>query len=259
MPELHACYFCGTPNDLSRVAVIPPRFDPDEDEQRTVNLCPTCREKLVNVVEPLATRLDAAREAAGAPPDDPDARARHLDDDAPSSPSEGAPSPPSDDPAPDSPADHGDGDGDDFGGFESAGGGITFPADDGDDAGGAAADSDPDDPLASGSPPSDDPSPDSPSTNEEASGFGSLGSDDAGDDAGNDSASSSRPSGGAPPDGFRRVMRLLENRDLPVSRAEMETIAANAYDIGPEKFDRIVETAAERGRLVDEDGQLRKP
>lgn len=60
MPELHACYFCGSPDELGSYQVVPPRLDPTDAEQRTVRLCPTCREKLMSVLQPLVDRTDAA-------------------------------------------------------------------------------------------------------------------------------------------------------------------------------------------------------
>lgn len=63
MPELQSCYFCGTPDDVQAYAVIPPRFAPDEADQREVVLCEQCKDKLLRIVEPLADRLDASLNA----------------------------------------------------------------------------------------------------------------------------------------------------------------------------------------------------
>jgi len=48
---------------------------------------------------------------------------------------------------------------------------------------------------------------------------------------------------------FRRVLRLLENRDLPVERREIETVASNAYDIPESTCAAILDAAAERGHV----------
>lgn len=58
MTELQACYFCGRPDEVTEYAVVPPRFVEDDADQRTAALCEQCKEKLLGVIEPLATRLD---------------------------------------------------------------------------------------------------------------------------------------------------------------------------------------------------------
>ena len=55
---------------------------------------------------------------------------------------------------------------------------------------------------------------------------------------------------------FRRVMRLLENRDLPVERTEIETVASNAYDISETTCAAILDAAAERGHIAIADGRI---
>ena len=60
MPELRSCYFCGTADEVTEYAVVPPRFADSETDQRSAVLCERCRDKLMRVVEPLAEKLDAA-------------------------------------------------------------------------------------------------------------------------------------------------------------------------------------------------------
>lgn len=60
MPELQSCYFCGTADEVTEYAVIPPRFADDEADQRSAVLCEQCKDKLMRVVEPLAEKLDAS-------------------------------------------------------------------------------------------------------------------------------------------------------------------------------------------------------
>lgn len=59
MPELQSCYFCGTADDVTEYAVVPPRFADSDADERTAVLCDQCKEKLMNVVQPLAEKLDA--------------------------------------------------------------------------------------------------------------------------------------------------------------------------------------------------------
>jgi predicted nucleic-acid-binding protein len=55
---------------------------------------------------------------------------------------------------------------------------------------------------------------------------------------------------------YTKVMRLLENRELPVDREEIRVVATNAYEIRPAEFDAVVDAAVERGMIVEEDGQF---
>ena len=56
---------------------------------------------------------------------------------------------------------------------------------------------------------------------------------------------------------YRQVMRFLGNRDLPIDRMEAESLASGAYDLDAGEAADIIDTAVERGLLVEEDGQLR--
>jgi hypothetical protein len=58
---------------------------------------------------------------------------------------------------------------------------------------------------------------------------------------------------------YNKVMRLLQNREFPVARGEIETVAANAYDLSPAECAEVIDLAVDRG-LIDEDGdQLVRP
>ncbi|WP_267640327.1 hypothetical protein [Haloarchaeobius amylolyticus] len=52
---------------------------------------------------------------------------------------------------------------------------------------------------------------------------------------------------------YNKVMRLLQNRDFPIERAQIESVAAGAYDVDPEECRAIVDAAIEKG-LVAQDG-----
>ncbi|PSP26750.1 hypothetical protein BRC65_09600 [Halobacteriales archaeon QH_2_65_14] len=58
---------------------------------------------------------------------------------------------------------------------------------------------------------------------------------------------------------YNKVMRLLQNREFPVERREIETIAANAYDLAERDCARVIDLAVDRGLLREEDGQLHRP
>ncbi|KAB1197752.1 MULTISPECIES: hypothetical protein [Haloferax] len=61
------------------------------------------------------------------------------------------------------------------------------------------------------------------------------------------------------PPQFRKVVRILQNREFPVERADVEALASNAYDLDDQQVADIFDYAVERGILVDDDGTLRKP
>jgi hypothetical protein len=55
---------------------------------------------------------------------------------------------------------------------------------------------------------------------------------------------------------YKRVIRLLRNRDLPIDRTEFESLAASAYDIDQTECAAALDAAIERDLLVEESGQL---
>jgi hypothetical protein len=58
---------------------------------------------------------------------------------------------------------------------------------------------------------------------------------------------------------YNKVMRLLQNRQFPVEREEIETVAANAYDLSRSECAEVIDLAVDRG-LIDESGsQLTRP
>lgn len=63
---------------------------------------------------------------------------------------------------------------------------------------------------------------------------------------------------GDEPDQFRKVMRLLSNREFPVDRAEFAELTAGAYELDDEHVSRIIDHAVDRGVIVDEKGTLKK-
>jgi hypothetical protein len=77
-------------------------------------------------------------------------------------------------------------------------------------------------------------------------------SDDQSDDAGTNGQGLTRLE-------YNKVMRLLQNRELPVERADIQAVAVNAYEIEPAEFDTIVDAAIDRGLIGERDGQLVAP
>lgn len=58
---------------------------------------------------------------------------------------------------------------------------------------------------------------------------------------------------------YNKVIRLLQNREFPVDRDEIETIAANAYDLRRAECAAILDLAIERDVLAESKGQLYRP
>ncbi|MFB6233153.1 MAG: hypothetical protein ABEH61_02735, partial [Haloarculaceae archaeon] len=58
---------------------------------------------------------------------------------------------------------------------------------------------------------------------------------------------------------YNKVMRLLQNRDFPVDRAEIQTVAANAYGLAEHECGAVIDLAIERGLIGEQDGHLVRP
>ncbi|WP_248895523.1 hypothetical protein [Haloplanus halobius] len=54
------------------------------------------------------------------------------------------------------------------------------------------------------------------------------------------------------PEEYYKVLRLLQNREFPMERADLTSLVTAAYDVSPSQCDRILETAVERGVLVED-------
>ena len=58
---------------------------------------------------------------------------------------------------------------------------------------------------------------------------------------------------------YNKVMRLLQNREFPVDRTEIETVAANAYSLARSECAEVIDLAIDRGLIAEEEGQLTRP
>lgn len=228
MVDLASCYFCGSVESLKEYPVIPQDLYPPDEVQCTVVVCPTCREKLAAVLEPVFGYLDApesadqsTREASAAP--------------------RAAGSPRAEERTPES------------GVGESVSNDRTAKATDRADAGGAESP-----PTASsrGTP-----------TDGNGTNDGTLldkiehdrervytDSRDAGYrwDPGDTSSSNGLPASA------KQVARLLQNRDFPVDRATIEDLASGAYDIQLAECREAIDALVQEGYLTESDGVLRE-
>jgi hypothetical protein len=55
---------------------------------------------------------------------------------------------------------------------------------------------------------------------------------------------------------YNKVMRLLQNREFPVDRTEIETVAANAYGLARSECASVIDLAIDRGLIEETDGEL---
>ncbi|WP_226023176.1 hypothetical protein [Halomicrobium salinisoli] len=337
MDRLSSCYFCGAALDasLSEYPIVPAELLPDDDQQQTVVLCPTCQRKLGQVVETVVGAVDGQ----------PDA-----DDDAGSTVDSGRQRTDA------GGAVEGDGDAENVGwtsAEDAVEQGSTSPRStpSREDAAGARSS----EPSVANAPEDaveqDSTTPRSASSREDANRggngsyeglLGGVGSDEvkdgrgrdgarseppergrngrsddgragddrsaaprrpqngsAGADDGNADASTGQRAGGRsgstadegnygdgrsaadvasdrseaaeadegtgdPTDGepsltrleYNKVMRLLQNREFPVDRAEIKAVATNAYEISDDEFERIIDAAVEHDLIDERSGQL---
>jgi len=61
------------------------------------------------------------------------------------------------------------------------------------------------------------------------------------------------------PRAYNKVIRLLRNREFPMERDAVETLAASAYDLESHEAEAIVDHAIEHDELLEDGRQLRQP
>lgn len=194
MTDLTSCYFCGTAEAAEAGPAVPPSLDPPPAAQQSVVLCPSCREKLTAVLDPL---FEGDRTTGGSE-------------------------------APDS--------GWSFQGGEASGADRRSATDHPGDGEEPASRTD-----RSADPGSPDDSPgdgDAPAPRADRP---DDGEDETGDDL---------------PDQYHTVLRFLKNREFPVAREEILSVVAGAYDLSEREVGAVIDTAVERGVLVEADGRL---
>lgn len=242
MRQLRSCDFCGADAD-GVYEVLPPELSPAEGEQRRVVLCGDCLDTLGTVVEPLLDRLGvesgSESESGGAAERGRSERGRDERGQSERGDDDGA----TDSLGSNSPMVAGR-DSDDGLSEEAS---DTVPDDHEEDRNWTA------DPETSGI---------ADATDEEAgTSLQEAAAADAGEregtDDGGESASDASATDEEPPQ-FRKVMRLLNNRQFPVERTEVEELAAGAYDLENDHVRDIIDYAVERGVLADDDGTLKR-
>lgn len=71
--------------------------------------------------------------------------------------------------------------------------------------------------------------------------------------------SSATTDDGAFPDGARKVVRLIQNRELPADREEIELLASNAYEIERAECQRILDALIDHGYFTETAGKIDIP
>jgi len=238
MDRLASCYFCGTAMDdtLREYRVVPAELR--DDDVTTATLCPSCHDKLERLLAPVVgaaggdgVTLDARRQT----PESADGRPAEAQSGT-AEPDERAAGPAE-------------------GGGEPAG-------DEREGAGGTDPDLvDVDGPLADGTASDEDDDKRVRITHtgggDEAADGGDESGGDADTDAGANEPAPARTTVSALE--HNKVMRLLQNREFPVDRAEIQTVAANAYGLAESECAEVIDLAIDRGLIAEEDGQLVRP
>jgi hypothetical protein len=279
MAEFSSCYFCGAALDapLDEYPVVPAELHPSPEQQGTVVLCPTCREKLGAIVGEVVAAVetessfegprttDATLEAAAegatestdtgsattydAPEgDDETALDEVTEAEATTEPSDAA----DEDESPDAPEEKPPERRTTAAGETDAEPSPIFD----DDSSDESDESDPYGPVFG----DDETAPEI----DEGPGDGSDEEPEPSPDEGEPSATTADHATGASgpmPDArtYNRVVRLLQNREFPVEREEIEAVATNAYELSAAEFDAVIRVAVDRGVLEAEDGLLKLP
>jgi len=234
MDRLSSCYFCGAALDasLSEYPVVPKSLQPDADDQQTVVLCPTCRRKLATVIETVVTAVDDERRDTQRAPDQLEDQSDMMDESGM-------------DPRPD-PEDIADANES----MDEDDGGLLGGDDDGQSSRSSSTD---DKGLLGG----DDETQTDRRGGEERTANDRQGREQSTATA--ESGSKSSTGGDSSNDGptltrleYNKVMRLLQNRELPVDRAEIREVALNAYDIDAGQFEAVIDAAIEKDLIAEE-------
>lgn len=264
MADLQVCYFCGVGPDssLGEYAVVPAALEPSEDQQASVVLCPDCREKLTTVMDPVVQAAEA-HAAGGSGSGAASGRGTDAPGGGPGAADGSDTNAPGDDHGTDGP--------------------VGDPASDGPDPGPAADDG----PLADPGPQSGDDGDEAvPGRSDDGDGVTGENTDDSelapADESGMRPADrpddpppgAAEPAEDAPPrdqphaddelvgrnnEAYNKTLRLLQNREFPVERHEIEQVAANAYQLDPQEVSDAIDALIRKGLLTQEGAQLVRP
>ncbi|KDE58278.1 hypothetical protein EL22_06020 [Halostagnicola sp. A56] len=268
MRALSHCDFCGA-DAAGTFELLPPELEPTEDEQRRVVLCQACSARLEELLEPLLARagVESADETTAGDTDGP-ADSNRLDSADDSTTGDASELETADEDAPSDSTESSRPAVIDVNAAKTGPDENEADTDAGSDA--SNTDADPDRPDSSEPTAATDrgitlertadedssaeASTENPSDEHDADSSTDADRDaDGVDDGGSATAADSSTS---PPRGYGKVIRLLRNREFPMARSDVETLAAGAYDLDPHTVEEIVEYALEDGEFAEDGGQL---
>lgn len=198
--------------------MVPEELEPTEAERRRVVLCESCKETLQTLIEPLIDRAGGNADSQGTPSKD-----RTTGETPPEGESTAA----------------GTGSTDLIGASADEDGSLLGTTDetDPDDSGSEAA-------VAASSRQGESETDSKPDGAESATSA--------------ESSESSQSQSGERPDNYGQVLRLLRNREFPMTREEIVTIATSAYQLDSRNVQAVIDEAIDRGEFVEADGQLQQ-
>ncbi|OIB55340.1 hypothetical protein [Natrialba sp. SSL1] len=274
MRALQHCDFCDS-EAAGTFEVLPPELEPTDTEQRRVVLCPACKEQLGTLLEPLLARLrgEPAVEVDGAA----NRSGTHADERSEEGSEDGDESETESEDQSDAPS-TARGNEITFGDAEAVETAATSGIETGETAGSESAatleaDRDPESKSKSGSgsepatstdtePAGElEPVPETqPATNADADATSDTSATTG--ETRTDSVSTARktdePSKPSVPQAYPKVIRLLRNRELPMDRTAVESLAAGAYDLEAEQAEAIVDHALEKEEFTERSGKLHR-
>ncbi|MDJ1432831.1 hypothetical protein [Halostagnicola sp. A-GB9-2] len=254
MRALSHCDFCGA-DAAGTFELLPPELEPTEAEQRRVVLCRTCGDRLEDLLEPLLAR--AGVESSEEPTSGSDSDAVTEADDSSSCGDASGVEPTAEDPdrtgrpsvidvseaKADAVADDSDrGDS----GADDRDRGITLERSPDSES------EDTEDISTESSNIDESSTTDAPSSTDEQRDSSDTGEDSSSSNSSNSNANSKA----SPPQGYGKVIRLLRNREFPMDRSAVETLAAGAYDLETREVEAIIEHALEDGEFAENGDQL---
>lgn len=277
MSDLTSCYFCGTALDapVERYPLTPPSIDATTG--RSVALCPTCRRKLVKVLEIVGEEFDAVVAEDDADDDTAAAAEDTATDESPEATDEVA----TEEDATDETGEQEDAT-DETGEQQDSTGETDDPFEPTDetedpfepatevaeDDSGTTDDEHGDDTPAGDSTDADSPADSAKSTDvdpvaatDPTAGDGGA---NPGAEATDESESPADAGGGGKPDllstpAAQKVIKLLQNREFPLEREEFEIVASNAYDIPMGDCEEVIDTLVAEGYVAEDGSMLTRP
>lgn len=276
MPEFASCYFCGTALDahIEPYPVVPE--DAGADDQPTVDLCPVCRRKLSKVLDVALSAAEGTEPTTplAAGPDPSPLEADHEDPTADLGGGETTDEPAyAVEPSGEATAVEDTAESDDDADVDEEGDVASPAQDDEDDDSQGPADPEADD-WASETTVDQSASVESATeaddavANGEAPGRvaddGAEPEDTEADDHTGASEAETAESGSDEPSilstpAAQKVIKLLQNREFPVEREEIEVVASNAYEIPQQDCADVIDTLVSEGYVGERTGKLVRP